>query len=181
MERTAEEFVHQLPSGRWFVGDFVGRRHGQDVFLVETLRSRVLELTMDAIEEPASPVPMYAHKSSAKRAAQKMIERVLDEDADGENGSCVCFGLGAYVAWNGSTANPAYEVRACADHPLTADATSTITAAKAAATRIAMCLQAIADVRDILWPGGDPETAWSPDTIEAIGRRLALLAPQGGK
>lgn len=25
MERTAEEFVHRLPDGRWFVGDFVGR------------------------------------------------------------------------------------------------------------------------------------------------------------
>jgi hypothetical protein len=23
MDRTAEEFVHQLPNGRWFVGDFV--------------------------------------------------------------------------------------------------------------------------------------------------------------
>jgi hypothetical protein len=37
MERTAEEFVHRLPDGRWFVGDFVGRSSdGQEVFLVET-------------------------------------------------------------------------------------------------------------------------------------------------
>ena len=26
MDRTAEEFVHQLPTGRWFVGDFVAQR-----------------------------------------------------------------------------------------------------------------------------------------------------------
>jgi hypothetical protein len=46
MDRTAEEFVHQLPTGRWFVGDFVGRREGQEIFLVETVRGRsVAELT----------------------------------------------------------------------------------------------------------------------------------------
>jgi hypothetical protein len=26
MDRRAKEFVHQLPTGRWFVGDFVARR-----------------------------------------------------------------------------------------------------------------------------------------------------------
>jgi hypothetical protein len=80
MDRTSEEFVHQLPSsGRWFVGDFVATRDGHDVFLVETVPARsVAELTMDAII--AAGLPTYAHKSSAKRAAQRMIERVLDED-----------------------------------------------------------------------------------------------------
>jgi hypothetical protein len=79
MDRTAEEFVHQLPSGRWFVGDFVPRRDGADVFLVETVAGRsVAELTMDAVV--AAGLPTYAHKSSAKRAAQRMIERVLDQD-----------------------------------------------------------------------------------------------------
>jgi hypothetical protein len=78
MERTAEEFVHQLPDGRWFVGDFVMTRNGQDVFLVETVRGRsVGELTMDAIL--TAGIPTYARKSSAKRAAQRMIERVLDD------------------------------------------------------------------------------------------------------
>jgi hypothetical protein len=78
MDRTAEEFVHQLPNGRWFVGDFVARRNGEDVFLVETAPGRsVAELTMDAIA--AAGLPTYARKSSAKRAAQRMIERVLDE------------------------------------------------------------------------------------------------------
>ena len=78
MDRTAEEFVHQLPSGRWFVGDFVTTRNGQEVFLVETVRGRsVAELTTDQIA--AAGLPTYARKSSAKRAAQRMIERVLDE------------------------------------------------------------------------------------------------------
>lgn len=78
MDRTAEEFVHQLPGGRWFVGDFVTRRDSEDVFLVETAPGRsVAELTMDAIV--AAGLPTYAHKSSAKRAAQAMIERVLDD------------------------------------------------------------------------------------------------------
>ena len=78
MDRTAEEFVHQLPNGRWFVGDFVTTRNGQDVFLVETVPGRsVAELTTDAIL--VTGIPTYARKSSAKRAAQRMIERVLDE------------------------------------------------------------------------------------------------------
>jgi hypothetical protein len=78
MQRTAEEFVHQLPTGRWFVGDFVATRDGREVFLVETVPGRsVAELTMEAIV--AAGLPTYVRKSSAKRAAQRMIERVLDE------------------------------------------------------------------------------------------------------
>jgi hypothetical protein len=53
------------------VGDFVTTRNGQDVFLVETVRGRsVAELTMDAIV--AAGIPTYAHKSSVKKAAQRM-------------------------------------------------------------------------------------------------------------
>ena len=78
MDRTAEEFVHQLPNGRWFVGDFVSRRDGEDVFLVELAPGRsVAELTMDGIV--AAGLPTYAGKSSAKGAAQRVIERVLDD------------------------------------------------------------------------------------------------------
>lgn len=95
--------------------------------------------------------------------------------------SCVCGGLGAYVDWNGSRVNPGYEVRACADHPLRPNATELVERDDAPAMRVEECLAAIADVRDILWPGGDSDASWSPDTIEAIGRRLAFLAPQGGK
>ena len=77
MDRTAEEFVHQLPNGRWFVGDFVDRRGGQDVFLIERHPPGVgEEIAMDAVA--AAGIPTYGRKSSAKRAAQKMIERVLD-------------------------------------------------------------------------------------------------------
>jgi hypothetical protein len=82
MDRTAEEFVHQLPNGRWFVGDFVSTdERGQEVFLVEAFSARIaVEVTMSLVERRWKRIPTYAHKSSAKRAAQKMIERVLDED-----------------------------------------------------------------------------------------------------
>ena len=81
VDRTAEEFVHQLPDGRWFVGDFVRTDDAQRaVFLVEQQRRRGLgvELPIAVIATPAGKVVSYACKSSAKRAAQRMIERVLD-------------------------------------------------------------------------------------------------------
>jgi hypothetical protein len=82
MDRTAEEFVHQLPSGRWFVGDFVGRdATGEDVFLVEIVCGRDgVEVSLTALAEGSVPVPTYSRKASAKRAAQRLIERLLDED-----------------------------------------------------------------------------------------------------
>jgi hypothetical protein len=182
MDRTAEEFVHQLPSGRWFVGDFVRTNpDGQEVILVEIRRWRAVELTTDVIARPATGIVSYGRKSSAKRAAQKMIERVLDDSEPRGSAACVCGGLGAYVDWNGSTVHPAYEVRACSAHPLAPNEKELVEQGDAAAMRVEECLHAIADLRDILWPGGDPEASWSPDTAEAIGRRLAFLAPQGGE
>jgi hypothetical protein len=82
MQRTAEEFVHELPDGRWFVGDFLRTGpDGQAVFLVE-LRADAgaIELSLDLVARASSSVRKYSTKSSAKRAAQRMIERVLDED-----------------------------------------------------------------------------------------------------
>lgn len=78
MDRTAEEFVHQLPDGRWFVGDLLGRgENGEVVFLVEVARAALgIEIPLSAI--PSSRrVRLYRHKRSAKREAQRMIERVL--------------------------------------------------------------------------------------------------------
>lgn len=84
MQRTAEEFVHQLPEGRWFVGDFLRTdEKGKTVYLVELGRLAVgVELTVAAIAIPSHlrssrRVRTYLQKSSAKRAAQQMIERVL--------------------------------------------------------------------------------------------------------
>jgi|HubBroStandDraft_6_1064221.scaffolds.fasta_scaffold1806793_1 hypothetical protein len=83
MERTAEEFVHTLPNGRWFVGDFIRTNgDGQEVFLVEPHKGQDgIELTTSVIAHPASGIATYARKASAKRAAQRMIERVLDESS----------------------------------------------------------------------------------------------------
>lgn len=85
MDRTAEEFVHQLPNGRWFVGDFVWTdARGDDIFLVEVARGRDgVELPLSAIVDGRVTVRTYSRKASAKRAAQSLIERVLDEDGKG--------------------------------------------------------------------------------------------------
>jgi hypothetical protein len=37
------------------------------------------------------------------------------------------------------------------------------------------CLTALAEVREILWPGGRVDDGWSPDTIDEVARRLAFL------
>ena len=79
MQRTAEEFVHQLPGGRWFVGDFVRTAPGgQRIYLIET-RSLHLpgEVPVSTIVRAGDAIATYAHKSSAKRAAQRMLDRVL--------------------------------------------------------------------------------------------------------
>ncbi len=87
MDRTAEEFVHRLPNGRWFVGDFVGTdARGDDVFLVEVVRGRDgVELPLSAIADTHTAIRTYSRKASAKRAAQRLIESVLDEDRAGDS------------------------------------------------------------------------------------------------
>ena len=86
MQRTAEEFVHQLTDGRWFVGDVLrAGGKGGEIYLLELRRAGgVVELPVTvilALSHLPGPrwVPTYAQKSSAKRAAQRMIERVLGE------------------------------------------------------------------------------------------------------
>jgi hypothetical protein len=80
MDRTAEEFVHQLANGRWFVGDFVRTAaDGQAVFLIPTAGLGARELSEAELSAPSASIRTYARKSAAKRAAQRMIERVLDE------------------------------------------------------------------------------------------------------
>jgi hypothetical protein len=36
-------------------------------------------------------------------------------------------------------------------------------------------LAALADIRKLLWPIGDPNASWSPDTIDQVARRLEFL------
>jgi hypothetical protein len=79
MDRTAEEFVHQLGNGRWFVGEFLRTvADGHAVFLIPTAELGAVELSEAEVSAPSAGVRTYARKSSAKRAAQRMIERVLD-------------------------------------------------------------------------------------------------------
>lgn len=39
-------------------------------------------------------------------------------------------------------------------------------------------IRALADLRELLWPGGTLAPAWSLDTITAIARRLDFLRPE---
>jgi hypothetical protein len=87
---------------------------------------------------------------------------------------CVCAGLGVYVDGNGA----AYELVACDDHPLPPNPKECIESDDAAAMRADECLSALASVRDVLWPDGRSDASWSPDTIDAVARCLAFLAPQ---
>jgi hypothetical protein len=86
---------------------------------------------------------------------------------------CVCVGLGVYVGGNGS----AYELVTCDNHPLPANPKESIESDDVAAMRTDECLHALASVRDILWPEGRSDASWSPDTVDAIARCLAFLAP----
>lgn len=41
------------------------------------------------------------------------------------------------------------------------------------------CVEACAKLRDILWPGGNADADWSPDTLEAVAAALDFLRPEG--
>jgi hypothetical protein len=88
-ERTAEEFIQQLAgvdddgwdNGRWFVGEFRGRK--PERYMLTTGRiATVLEIQRGAI------TTLYKRKSSAKRAAQRWLERTLDRFAREEVPPC---------------------------------------------------------------------------------------------
>jgi hypothetical protein len=56
-------------------------RGGDDIFLVEMARGRDgVEIPLGAIADGRVPIRTYSLKASAKRAAQRLIESVLDED-----------------------------------------------------------------------------------------------------
>ena len=109
------------------------------------------------------------------------------ERRDRDRGGCVCRGLGAYVDWNGSTSDPAYEVRECADHAIPAgqhDKENAVEEDDRAAQRIDEALDAAADARDLLFPKGG-RVAWvngvTHDELLAVVQRLErafeFLAP----
>lgn len=81
MERTAEEFLEQLPSGAWIIADSPGH-YGQDLpgkLACFTKHVRVVFLT-PAEAEASRLVVKYTTKGACKRAAQRMLERILDSE-----------------------------------------------------------------------------------------------------
>jgi hypothetical protein len=87
---------------------------------------------------------------------------------------CVCNGLGVYV--DGDDHSEQLRVCLCDAHPLAIGKDES--ADGIAGARVDECLDAIANIRDLLWPGGQHDSSWSPDTIEAVARQLAFLRPQ---
>ena len=85
---------------------------------------------------------------------------------------CECRGLGIVVAATGEGEPTAAQIgiRRC-------DLCQARVSREGVAELIQNALFAIAEIRDLLWPPGNSEASWSPDTIEAIGRALAFLAP----
>ena len=90
---------------------------------------------------------------------------------------CVCLGLGAYV--DGDEASGGLRVEPCDRHPLPAAVGET--PALVAGLRVDHCLEAIAKVRDLLWPDGKAEAPWPSDRIEEIARALNFLRPGAGQ
>jgi hypothetical protein len=87
---------------------------------------------------------------------------------------CVCNGLGAYIdAGDGDV----LLVEACDDHPLALRADETPDSA--AAARVDACLDALADIRDILWPEDGTRAAWSRETVLSIAAALDFIRAPG--
>lgn len=190
MQRTAEEFVHQLPGreidggvyGRWFIGEWQGTEPETMYMLTDGSVARLSHLMTGKVK-----ITTYVNKASAKRAAQAWLKKTLDmfkaEDnfergfriASGRRprkpkpdacGFCV---MGVLMAFDG----PQIEITAC-DECKAIDN-------KTAVKLVEQGLRALAQVRALLWePDGEP----FEDTVHdmpAIRRALMFLKPTGAK
>lgn len=90
---------------------------------------------------------------------------------------CVCLGLGAYV--DGDDVTGGLRVEPCELHPLSRPPDETPDVA--AGLRVDHCLEAVARVRDLLWPDGKPQAAWPSDRIDEIARVLEFVRPPVGQ
>ena len=80
MERTAEEFLHQLPNRRWFIGDFEVSDTG-----IHFMDEKGRTLTVDEVMSGRAYVRTWTRKADAKRAAQIWLEKQLDTPACDES------------------------------------------------------------------------------------------------
>jgi hypothetical protein len=90
--------------------------------------------------------------------------------------SCVCNGLGAFID-SPMPSESAYTVEACTLHPLPPghDAQSMT---ERASVRVEACMDAVAAIRDIVWPGGDPDASLNGgDVIDGVTAALDFLRP----
>ena len=85
----------------------------------------------------------------------------------------MCLGLGVYV--EGDESSDRLRVEACDIHPLPVGPEDSV--AGAAGARADHCLEAVAAIRDLLWPRGRDATTWPADHISKIARILGFLRP----
>jgi hypothetical protein len=86
---------------------------------------------------------------------------------------CVCNGLGVYI--DGDDHSEQLHVFPCDGHPLPFGKDES--ADGAAGARVDACLDAIAAIREILWPHGDADAEWSSDTIDDVAPAVSFLRP----
>lgn len=84
---------------------------------------------------------------------------------------CVCLGLGVYV--DADEMSGVLRIEPCDVHQL--PGASGETDAVVAGLRVDQCLEAIANVRDLLWPEGNREAPPPADLIHQIARALEFL------
>jgi hypothetical protein len=88
-------------------------------------------------------------------------------DVERDPMECVCFGLGVYMDHAAGERIPSE----CATHHLGLSDTNDC------AYEITDKLRALATVGAILWPGGNPDHEWTPETIEEVARAVDFLRP----
>ena len=102
-------------------------------------------------------------------------ERYCREHFPDDHRCGICRDLGVVIFATGpdGLCGP-YEVRPCDRCAARFNGEDTTTNPAELVQRV---LNALTDVRDLLWPGDDPDAAWSPDTIDAIARELDFIRP----
>jgi hypothetical protein len=84
---------------------------------------------------------------------------------------CVCNRLGVYL----DGAEDTLYVVPCERHPLPVGDGQC--ADRVAGARVDACLDAIAAIRDVLWPRGDTAAEWSSETLDDVERAMGFLRP----
>lgn len=96
----------------------------------------------------------------------------------GTEKTCPCAGLGYTIEFNDSRDNPSFGVHPCDEHPVGTDPANSVDMLEAAAERADACHEALAAIRDIMWPENpDDEIVTLAALKLELFERLAFLNP----